>query len=113
MKSFYATHGIPEKLIGDSGVLLHSDLMRFFSTRERGIKYNITSPYFPRADEEIEIMAQTKENSLSTVAEEGKNLYMILLGYRIQPAKNMISPVELLMCRKVSATVITFRRVED
>ncbi|GFS92979.1 integrase catalytic domain-containing protein [Trichonephila clavipes] len=38
---------------------------------------------------------------LGTTAEEGKDLYVALLDYRIQPAKDMPSPAELSMGRKV------------
>ncbi|GFT16983.1 integrase catalytic domain-containing protein [Nephila pilipes] len=35
------------------------------------------------------------------VSEEGKDLYVLLLDYRIQPAKDMPLPAELLMGRKL------------
>ncbi|GFY79394.1 alanine--glyoxylate aminotransferase 2, mitochondrial [Trichonephila inaurata madagascariensis] len=44
---------------------------------------------------------QTVKNSLTKAAEEGKDLYVVLLDYSIQPAKDMPSPAELLMGRKL------------
>ncbi|GFX21999.1 integrase catalytic domain-containing protein [Trichonephila clavipes] len=67
--------------------------MNFF--QEWGIKHQVTPPHFPRAN------GQTVKNSLTKAAEEGKDLYVVLLDYMIQPAKDMPSPAELLMERKL------------
>ncbi|GFY47410.1 integrase catalytic domain-containing protein [Trichonephila inaurata madagascariensis] len=53
------------------------------------------------ANGQIERAVQTVKNSLTKAAEEGKDLYVVLLDYRIQPAKDMPSPAELLMGRKL------------
>ncbi|GFY59104.1 retrovirus-related Pol polyprotein from transposon 17.6 [Trichonephila inaurata madagascariensis] len=50
---------------------------------------------------QIERAVQTVKNSLTKAAEEGKDLYVVLLDYIIQPAKDMPSPAELLMGRKL------------
>ncbi|GFY71015.1 integrase catalytic domain-containing protein [Trichonephila inaurata madagascariensis] len=89
MKSIYATHGIPEELVSDGGLPYNSNLMNFF--REWGIKH-VTPPHFPGANGQIERAVQTVKNSLTKAAEEGKDLYVVLLDYRIQPAKDMPSP---------------------
>ncbi|GFT44598.1 retrovirus-related Pol polyprotein from transposon 17.6 [Trichonephila clavipes] len=96
-KSIYATHGIPEELVSDGGPPYSSNLMHFF--REWGIKYHVTPPHFPRANVQIERAEQTVKNSLTKATEEGKDLYVVLLDYRIQPAKDMPSPAKLLMGR--------------
>ncbi|GFY60702.1 integrase catalytic domain-containing protein [Trichonephila inaurata madagascariensis] len=62
-------------------------------------KHHVTLPHFPRANGQIERAVQTVKNSLTKAAEEGKDLYVVLLDYRIQPAKDMPSPAELLMGR--------------
>ncbi|GFW63934.1 retrovirus-related Pol polyprotein from transposon 17.6 [Trichonephila clavipes] len=91
MKSIYATHGIPEELVSDGGPPYNSNwMMNFF--REWGIKHHVTPPHFPRANGQIERAVQTVKNSLTKAAEEGKDLYVVLLDYRIQPAKDMPSP---------------------
>ncbi|GFR03747.1 retrovirus-related Pol polyprotein from transposon 17.6 [Trichonephila clavata] len=54
-----------------------------------------------RTNREIERGVQTVKNSLNKAAEEEKDLYIVLLDYRIQPAKDMPSPAELLMGRKL------------
>ncbi|GFQ88291.1 retrovirus-related Pol polyprotein from transposon 17.6 [Trichonephila clavata] len=100
MKSIYATHGIPEDLVSYGGQPFNSNLMiNFF--REWGIKHHVTPPHFSRANGQIERAVQTEKNSLTKAAEEGKDLYVVLLDYRIQPAKYMPSPAELLMGRKL------------
>ncbi|GFT40552.1 integrase catalytic domain-containing protein [Trichonephila clavipes] len=71
------------------------------SHKEWGIKHHVTPPHFPRANGQIERAVQTVKNSLTKAAEEGKDLYIVLLDYRIQPAKDMPSPAELLMGRKL------------
>ncbi|GFR11384.1 integrase catalytic domain-containing protein [Trichonephila clavata] len=100
IKSIYATHGIPEDLVSDGGPSFNSNLMMNFF-REWGIKYHVTPPHFPRANGQIERAVETVKNSLTRAAEEGKDLYVVLLDYRIQPAKDMPSPAELLMGRKL------------
>ncbi|GFV60025.1 integrase catalytic domain-containing protein [Trichonephila clavipes] len=74
-------------------------MMNFF--QEGGIKHHVTPPHFPRANGQIERVVQTVKNTLTKAAEEGKDLYVVLLDYRIQPAKDMSSPVEILMGRKL------------
>ncbi|GFQ87520.1 integrase catalytic domain-containing protein [Trichonephila clavata] len=100
MKSIYATHGIPEDLVSDGGPPFNSNLMTNFF-REWGIKHHVTPPHFPRENGQIERAGQTVKNSLTKAAEEGKDFYVVLLDYRIQPAKDVPSPAELLMGRKL------------
>ncbi|GFW49989.1 retrovirus-related Pol polyprotein from transposon 17.6 [Trichonephila clavipes] len=101
MKSIYATsYGISEELVSDGGPPYNSNLMMNFF-REWGIKHHVTSPYFPRVNGQIERAVQTVKHSLTKAAEEGKDWYVVLLDYRIQPAKGMPSPAELLMGRKL------------
>ncbi|GFU03655.1 integrase catalytic domain-containing protein [Nephila pilipes] len=73
--------------------------MKFF--REWGIKHHVIPPHFPRTNGQIERAVQTVNNSLTKAAKEGKDLYVVLLDYRIQSAKDMPSPAELLMERKL------------
>ncbi|GFW20581.1 integrase catalytic domain-containing protein [Trichonephila clavipes] len=63
-------------------------------------KHHVTPPHFT-ANGQIKSTVQTVKNSLTKAAEEGKDLYIVLLDYRIQPAKDMLSPAELLMGRKI------------
>ncbi|GFY66839.1 integrase catalytic domain-containing protein [Trichonephila inaurata madagascariensis] len=85
MKSIYATHGIPEELVSDGGPPYNSNLMMNFF-REWGIKHHVTLPHFPRANGQMERAVQTKKNSLTKAAEEGKNcmLYCLTTGYNQQ-----------------------------
>ncbi|GFQ76699.1 integrase catalytic domain-containing protein [Trichonephila clavata] len=78
----------------------NSNLMTNFF-REWGIKHHVTPPHFPRANGQKERAVQTVKNYLTKAAEGGKDLYVVLLDYRIQPAKDMPSSAELLMGRKL------------
>ncbi|GFQ97055.1 retrovirus-related Pol polyprotein from transposon opus [Trichonephila clavata] len=111
MKSIYATHGIPEDLVSDGGPPFNSNLMTNFF-REWGIKH-VTPPHFPRANGQIERAVQTVKNSLTKAAEEGKDLYVVLLDYKIQPAKDMPSPAELLMGRKLRSFLPITSRIPN
>ncbi|KFM70285.1 hypothetical protein X975_01154, partial [Stegodyphus mimosarum] len=100
MKSIFATHGIPEELITDGGPPYNSEALRKF-LEEWGVMHNITSQHFAGANGLVERSVQTLKKSLNKVAEEGKDLYIVLLDYRIQPAKDLLSPAELLMGRRL------------
>ncbi|GFV90400.1 integrase catalytic domain-containing protein [Trichonephila clavipes] len=93
MKSIYATHGIPEELVSHGGPPYNSNLMMNFF-REWGIKHHVIPTHYPRANGQIERAVQTVKNSLTKAIEEGKDLYVVLLDYRIQSAKGMPSPAE-------------------
>ncbi|GFX67443.1 integrase catalytic domain-containing protein [Trichonephila clavipes] len=73
--------------------------MNFF--REWRIKHHITPSRFLRANGQVERTVQAIKNCLTKAEEEGKDLYVVFLDYRIQPAKDMPSPAELLMGRKL------------
>ncbi|GFY48541.1 retrovirus-related Pol polyprotein from transposon opus [Trichonephila inaurata madagascariensis] len=66
----------------------------------KGKEHLLMIDYLSKANGQIERAVQTVKNSLTKAAEEGKDLYVVLLDYRIQPAKDMPSPAELLMGRK-------------
>ncbi|GFY73824.1 integrase catalytic domain-containing protein [Trichonephila inaurata madagascariensis] len=100
MKSIYATHRIPEELVSDGGPPYNSNLMMNFF-QEWGIKHHVKLPHFPRANTQIERAVQAVKNSLTKAAEEGKDLYVVQFDNKIQPAKEMPSPSELLKGRKL------------
>jgi hypothetical protein len=100
MKSIFATHGIPEELVSDGGPPFNScEMQKFFE--EWKILHIITSPHFPRANGQVERAVQTIKNALKKAEEDRKDIYVVLLDYRIQPAKDIPSPSELLMGRRL------------
>lgn len=100
LKSIFATHGLPEKLVTDGGPPFDSDLIKKF-VKDCDIKHHITSPHFPRANGQVERCVQAIKKSLIKAAEDGKDLYPVLLDYRTQPARDLPSPAELLMGRRL------------
>lgn len=100
LKSIFATHGLPEEFVSDGGPPFDSHLMKKF-LKECDIQPHVTSPHFHRANGQVERCVQTIKKSLTKAAEDGKDLYAVLLDYRIQSAKDMPSPAELLMGRRL------------
>lgn len=100
MKSIFATHGIPEEFISDGGPPFNSyEVKKFFEKWK--VLHHTTSPHFPRANGQIERTVQSIKNSLRKAEEDGRDIYEVLLDYRIQPAKDLPSPAELLMGRRL------------
>lgn len=69
--------------------------------KEWDVEHNLTSPYSPRANGQAERAVQTIKKSLIKALQDGKDLYMVLLDYRIQPSQDLPSPAELLMGRRL------------
>ncbi|GFU08456.1 uncharacterized protein K02A2.6 [Nephila pilipes] len=67
----------------------------------KGKEHLLIIDYLSKANGQIERAVQTVKNSLTKAADEEKDLYVVLFDYRIQPAKDMPSPAELLMGRKL------------
>ncbi|GBL73918.1 hypothetical protein AVEN_230858-1 [Araneus ventricosus] len=100
MKSIFARHGIPEVVITDGGPPFDSFALKAFFV-EWGIEHNTTSPYFSRSNAQVERAIQTLKRSLIKADREGKDIYLVLLDYRISPSPDLASPAELLMGRKL------------
>lgn len=100
MKAIFARHGIPEELVSDGGPPFNSEsVQKFF--KKWNVLHQITSPHFPRANGQVERAVQTLKNSLTKAEEDGKDLFVVLLDYRIQPSTDLPSPAELLMGRRL------------
>ncbi|GFU04786.1 hypothetical protein TNCV_1305331 [Trichonephila clavipes] len=56
-------------------------------TNPGDIGKKIWKPFNTEANGQIEKAVQTVKNSLTKAVEEGKDLYVVLLDYRIQPAR--------------------------
>ena len=95
MKSTFARHGIPEVVISDNGPQFSADSFRCFS--------DITSSlYHPRGNGEAECAVGTIKNLM----QKAEDPYLALLAYHSTPLHNRYSPSELLMNKKLRATVL-------
>lgn len=100
MKAIFARHGIPEELVSDGGPPFNSEsVQKFF--KKWNVLHQITSPHFPRANGQVERAVQTLKNSLTKAEEDGKDLFVVLLDYRIQPSTDLPSPAEVFMGRQL------------
>ena len=99
-KSTFTRHGIPEVVISDNGPQFSTDSFRCFS-EEYQFTHITSSPYHPRGNGEAEHAVGTIKNLL----QKAKDPYLALLAYCSTPLHNGYSPSELLMNRKLRATV--------
>ncbi|XP_054717261.1 uncharacterized protein K02A2.6-like [Uloborus diversus] len=99
-KSIFSRHGIPEELVSDGGPPFDLECVKSFCM-EWNINHQITSPYFPRANGQVERAIQTIKKSLIKAAQDVKDLYPVLLDCRTQPSSDLPSPAELLMGRRL------------
>ena len=100
MKSCFARHGIPEKVISDNGPQFKSaDFMKF--SLSYGFRHQTSSPRYPQANGEIERSVKTVKSLLK----KSQDLYIALMAYRASPLENGYSPAELLFGRKIQTTL--------
>ena len=100
MKSCFARHGIPEKVISDNGPQFRSaDFMKF--SLSYGFRHQTSSPRYPQANGEIERSVKTVKSLLK----KSQDPYIALMAYRASPLENGYSPAELLFGRKIQTTL--------
>lgn len=104
MKAAFARHGIPEEFVSDGGPPFNGEMFQTFLT-SWNIAHHKTSPHFPRSNGQVERAVQTFKNGLKKAKEEGKDLHLVLLDYRITPANGLKSPAELLMGRRLRSFI--------
>ena len=102
VKSWFARHGIPEKVITDNGP-------QFSSTKFSHFLIPTSRPYFPQSNEEAERAVQTVK-SILTKAEDP---YLALLAYHNTPLQIGFSPAQLLMSRRLHSTVPMVRSLRE
>jgi len=105
MSTIFATHGVPEIVVSDNGRNLCSAEMEEYLC-EYGIKHRRVTPYWPRANGEVERQNRTLLKAIRTARVEKKDwkkeLNKFLLNFRSTPhATTGVSPAELLMGRKL------------
>jgi hypothetical protein len=105
LDDIFAVHGFPIELKSDNGPQFVSELFTRY-LEENGIKLRHTTPYWPKANGEVERQNKTLLKAIRTANASGKNwrheLNKFLLAYRSTPhSATGVSPAELLFGRKL------------
>ena len=87
-------------VVSDNGPQFRAETYKRFA-EEYGFKHVTSSPYYPQGNGEAERAVGTVKRLL----EKEKDPYLTLLAYRSTPLQNGYSPSELLMSRKLRASV--------
>ena len=102
LRTIFATHGIPRKIVTDNGSVFTSDEFSTFM-KKNGIVHTLTSPYHPASNGLAERGVQTFKNGISKLKEGSveTRLARFLSKYRLTPhAATRRSPAELLLGRQ-------------
>ncbi|XP_045445826.1 uncharacterized protein K02A2.6-like [Melitaea cinxia] len=100
LKSIFARHGIPMKLVSDGGPRFNSAEFKSF-LYSWDIEHIMTSPYHPKSNGQAESSVKIMKNLLKKCLESNTDPYMALLQYRNTPKANFPSPAQLLMSRNL------------
>ena len=129
LDNHFARYGVPVGLRTDNGPNLISQEMESY-LREMGIKHQLTTPLWPRANGEVERQNRSLLKSMRAFQAEGKDwraeLNKFLLAYRsTNHTTTGVSPAELFLKRKLSTklpeltdvkekeTGVTYQQVRD
>ncbi len=105
LEKIFSVHGFPDILKTDNGPPFSgNDFQKYLKTL--GIKHELSTPYWPQANGEVERFNQPLGKALQTAVSEGKvwkqELYRFLLQYRTTPhSTTKVAPCELLFNRSV------------
>lgn len=98
MKSIFARHGIPELIMTDNAQnFVSKDFKEFCTSWE--MTHKTSSPLYPQSNGLVERMVQTMKNIIKKSKDQ--DCYLALLNFRSSPSKDMPSPAEILMGRKL------------
>ena len=98
LKSFFARHGIPRRVVSDNGPQFSSyEFKKFAQTYE--FEHIPSSPYFAQSNGKAEKGVQIIKRLWAKSNETKTDPYLALLNYRSSPLSNGRSPAELLMNR--------------
>ena len=104
MKSVFARHGIPEKVLSDNGPQYSSRDFKEFAV-DWGFVHQTSSPHYPRSNGMAESAVKTIKNMIRKTYESGQDYYKSLLAYRSTPLEIGLSPAQLLMNRRLKTTL--------
>lgn len=105
LKSWFVTHGIPEKLDSDNGPQYSSREFRQL-VNEWGIQHETSSPKYAKSNGLAERFVQTAKNMLRKCTMDKTDLNLALLTYRNTPRNDLLgSPNQRLMSRTTRATM--------
>ena len=103
--SVLAQHGIPMVIRSDNGTQYTAEEYKRF-TKEWGIQHVTTSPYHTQANGLAEKSVQIIKSLLNKSKANNQDPYLSLLEYRNTTVDNVGSPAQLLMGRKLRATLL-------
>ncbi|XP_046406357.1 uncharacterized protein K02A2.6-like [Ischnura elegans] len=106
LRSWFATHGLPDEIVTDNGPAFRSEEMSDF-VHKNGISHYKTPPYNPASNGLAERMVQTVKRLLLKLPanEWEKELANILLTLRTTPNSTGSAPSELLMGRRLKTVL--------
>ena len=100
IKSIFAHHGIPERLVCDNISFTSRQFHSFAADWDLAVK--TASPKFPQANDQSERTIQTIKQILRKAYEDNRDPYIALLQYRNTPVSGFsYSLVQLLMSRRL------------
>ena len=104
MKSVFARHGIPEKVLSDNGPQYSSNDFKEFAGNWDFV-HQTSSPYYPKSNGMAANAVKTIKNMIYKSYESGQDYYKSLLAYRATPLETGLSPAQLLMSRRLKTTL--------
>ena len=107
LKSQFAQHGIPDKLISDNGPQFSSAKFENFE-KTWGFKHTTSSTHYPQSNGMAERAVQTAKGILRKAKLDHQDSYLALLIYRNTPRDAVLgSPVQRLFSRRTKTTLPT------
>lgn len=105
LKTWFATHGIPEKLESDNGPQYASHEFRQFASTWN-FTHSTSSPMYPKSNGLAERFVQTAKNILRKCTRDESDIKLALLMYRNTPRSDVLgTPNQRLMSRHTRSLV--------
>ncbi|XP_014670181.1 PREDICTED: uncharacterized protein K02A2.6-like [Priapulus caudatus] len=105
LEQWFSVYGVPKTIKSDNGPQFVSSVFKDFLS-QNGIGHRRTTPYWPRANGQVEVQNRTLLKSIRVACAEGKNwrreLPKFLLAYRSTPhSVTGATPAELMFGRNI------------
>lgn len=105
LKKHFSVHGIPNRLLTDSGPQFSGHEFRDF-TKEWDIHHTMSSPHYHQANSIAERAVQSAKKLLQKCDDERSDFYLALLNQRNIPRENALgSPAKRLMSRNTRTLI--------